>query len=342
MITCTGARLRAFMAFALLAFFGATAPALALSTPEPDERITHPRNHIAYDHGTGWNDAIHTNIQFDPAPGMAGNLFTTCGFGQGTKVWHTQSVARLPNKDGRAYFAVAQSYARGGWVSVLPTLDRERHAPLARPVLGEHAVDLLFQAHDDGQRQVPYEVPLGQRVTEDDERNAVCARRVEIDEVHGPACAPDGLANGREESQLLAILAVELGLRRPRVEPRHGPLVPLTVQVFRVVAEPLTHRRHVAGEGDHLAAHGHVAAGEALEHAPRRAHAAELVAVNATYGDERGPGLAAQHTAKLALFREIGGETRREIVRSRVRFRHAAHPLLLRRGCSDAGSTCPT
>ena len=74
MITCTGARVRASIAIAMLAAsFAAAAPALALDTPEPDERLTWPRNHIAYDHGTGWNDAIHTNIRFEPNPGMAGN-----------------------------------------------------------------------------------------------------------------------------------------------------------------------------------------------------------------------------------------------------------------------------
>ena len=39
----------------------------------------------------------------------------------GKKVWHTQHVVRLRNKNGRAYFMVAQSYQQGGWISLLQT-----------------------------------------------------------------------------------------------------------------------------------------------------------------------------------------------------------------------------
>ena len=168
MKSCTVARIRAAMAFALpalLASLAAAVPALAQVVPDLDERITFPRNHIAYDHGVGWNDAIHTDIRFDIIPGVTdGNEFTTCAGVGVHKVWHTQSVARLPNKDGRAYFAVAQSWLRGGYVSVLQTAENgyDPDTELLKPIPGGRYIwqDLYGAGNPHGEANHPGKIEV--------------------------------------------------------------------------------------------------------------------------------------------------------------------------------------
>jgi hypothetical protein len=89
---------------------------------EWDERLLMPRNYNAVNKGqleaepTG--GYIYRRNRFVAPPGTSANAFETCA---GVKTWHPQHVVRLPNKDGRAYFMVAQSGRQGGWISLLQT-----------------------------------------------------------------------------------------------------------------------------------------------------------------------------------------------------------------------------
>ncbi len=117
---------------------------------ESDERLTMPRNYFAGDRGD-WlvpvvryssffpiTNVTNGNLYTDKAcptvaqytvlalavgPLLATALIAACELSvpEPQKVWHTQHVVRLPNKNGRAYFMVAQSYKRGGWISLLQT-----------------------------------------------------------------------------------------------------------------------------------------------------------------------------------------------------------------------------
>jgi len=88
-----------------------------------DERLTMPRNYIAADSGT-WsppNGSAGVQIQglvFTNSPGLSGNYYDSAA---GKELFHPQHVVRLPNKDGRAYFMVAQSRAHNGWITLLQT-----------------------------------------------------------------------------------------------------------------------------------------------------------------------------------------------------------------------------
>jgi len=85
----------------------------------PDERLVRPQNPIAADAGQ-WGGATtrFEELVFIPGAGMWGNYYEDCG---GKELYHVQHVVRLPNKDGRAYFAVTQSRAHNGWLSVMRT-----------------------------------------------------------------------------------------------------------------------------------------------------------------------------------------------------------------------------
>jgi len=94
------------------------------------------------------------------------------------------------------------------WLCV-PRFDGERDAAVTREVRRKHTVELLLEAHDDGQRQRGHECALRERVAEERKGNAVRARRVQIDQVHRPARASDDTANRVEELELLAVLGIE-------------------------------------------------------------------------------------------------------------------------------------
>lgn len=87
-----------------------------------DERLTMPRNYIAADSGrwnlsggTRWDDLRMVNTG---AYGTSGNFYDSC---VGVELFHPQHVVRLPNKNGRAYFMVAQSRAHNGYIQVMRT-----------------------------------------------------------------------------------------------------------------------------------------------------------------------------------------------------------------------------
>ncbi|MDA7631217.1 Vps62-related protein [Verrucomicrobia bacterium] len=84
-----------------------------------DERLARPQSPIAADAGQ-WGGATtrFEELVFTPGAGMLGNYYEDCA---GTELYHVQHVVRLPNKDGRAYFAVTQSRAHNGWLSVMRT-----------------------------------------------------------------------------------------------------------------------------------------------------------------------------------------------------------------------------
>ena len=96
-----------------------------LSAPV-DERLTKPRNYVAADSGQwmGWNLANSTTkiepLHFAAAlnEGFRGSYFQTCFT---APLFHPQHVIRLPNKNGRAYFMVAQSRPLGGYIYLLET-----------------------------------------------------------------------------------------------------------------------------------------------------------------------------------------------------------------------------
>lgn len=92
-----------------------------LVTP-PDERLTRPRNYVAYDSGY-WGEVSNGTtrldiLRFEKQAEPWGSYFETC-FGQ--PLFHPQHIKRLPNKDGRAYFMGAQSYAHNGYIYLMET-----------------------------------------------------------------------------------------------------------------------------------------------------------------------------------------------------------------------------
>ncbi|WP_291992131.1 hypothetical protein [Candidatus Accumulibacter sp. ACC003] len=90
-----------------------------LSKPR-DAQLTQPKNPIANDSGAWGPTARVESFPFlnQPQLGLWGNFYDDC---VGIELFHPQHVIRLPNKDGRAYFVVAQSRAHNGWISVLET-----------------------------------------------------------------------------------------------------------------------------------------------------------------------------------------------------------------------------
>jgi len=111
-----------------------------LSAP-PDERLTKPRSYVAADSGqwslssgTTWNDLRMVNT---PLGGTWGNFYDECSFlGIGGPLFHPQHVVRLSNKNGRAYFMVAQSRAHNGYIQVMRT-DAGRLDPVTDLVISD-------------------------------------------------------------------------------------------------------------------------------------------------------------------------------------------------------------
>ena len=77
-----------------------------------------PKNNIANDSGNWGPSSKIDALTFVPNPGMWGNFYDDCA---GIELFHIQHVVRLANKNGRAFFVVAQSRAHNGWISVLET-----------------------------------------------------------------------------------------------------------------------------------------------------------------------------------------------------------------------------
>lgn len=89
----------------------------------PDTRLQHPRNYIAFDSGV-WgsvgSDALKVDTLVFERNGFIGTYYLKC-FGYDT--FHSQHVKRLPNKNGRAYFMVAQSKGHNGQIFLVETYD---------------------------------------------------------------------------------------------------------------------------------------------------------------------------------------------------------------------------
>lgn len=79
-----------------------------------------PSNSVAKDVGTWGGSTRIDRLGFvnQPQLGLWGNFYDDC---VGKELFHPQHVVRLPNKDGSAYFVVAQSRAHNGWISILRT-----------------------------------------------------------------------------------------------------------------------------------------------------------------------------------------------------------------------------
>ena len=93
-----------------------------------DQRLTYPRNNVASDSGQ-WGGAegyltnvptssVYDTLLFSNQAPFWGNFYDSCS---GVELFHPQHVQRLPNKNGRAYFAVAQSRAYNGYIYVIET-----------------------------------------------------------------------------------------------------------------------------------------------------------------------------------------------------------------------------
>jgi hypothetical protein len=105
-----------------------TAFALTIScaNAQQNTELTRPANPIANDLGIwesvgGWAPNVRTDqLGFTSTDASKGyNYYDTCG---GTiELWHPQHVVRLPNKDGRGYFMVAQSDSGGGFITLMQT-----------------------------------------------------------------------------------------------------------------------------------------------------------------------------------------------------------------------------
>lgn len=99
--------------------------------PPIDERLTKPQNHIAADAGQwGGSTTRIRSASFERnGRSMFTNFYDECGV---SKLFHPQHVVRLPNKDGRAYFAITQSRAHNGYLTVVRTYEGRMH-----PVTGK-------------------------------------------------------------------------------------------------------------------------------------------------------------------------------------------------------------
>lgn len=117
-----------------------------------DERLTKPRNYVAADSGqwakisapnaTTKVDALRFAASLDE--GYRGSYYFTCN--APTKgdlpTFHPQHVVRLPNKNGRAYFMIAQSRQLGGYIYLVETFDGvlDPVTDLVRPNAGDAAL----------------------------------------------------------------------------------------------------------------------------------------------------------------------------------------------------------
>lgn len=87
-----------------------------------DERLTKPRNYIAYDSGAWARLDSQTTAKIDKLRfsqnGFWPVWFETC-FGQ--PLFHPQHMKRLPNKDGKAYFVISGSRSHNGYLTLVET-----------------------------------------------------------------------------------------------------------------------------------------------------------------------------------------------------------------------------
>ena len=94
--------------------------------PSPiDERLTKPRNYIAYDSGAWARLDAQTTAKIEklrfsqtlPWPVHYESCF-------GHPLFHPQHMKRLPNKDGKAYFMISGSRAHNGYITLVETYPR--------------------------------------------------------------------------------------------------------------------------------------------------------------------------------------------------------------------------
>ncbi len=105
---------------AALVAFSALTRAAVVDIGPLDSTLTHPVNPVAKNFGV-WNGNVSTvvdTLEFRKN-GFKGFDYHECA---GTKQFHAQHVARLPNKNGLAYFVVTGS---GAWVSNWPLVPSE-------------------------------------------------------------------------------------------------------------------------------------------------------------------------------------------------------------------------
>lgn len=123
---------------------------------------------------------------------------------------------------------------------------------------------------------------------EEDEGEALRARGVAVDEVHGATRARNGAADLLQHLELLDVLRVERGaLGRALLDVRHARVGPHAVEVTHLIANAEPHAGEVAADRDDLALEARLPALERGKHALRRQDARALVAVNAAGDDER-------------------------------------------------------
>jgi hypothetical protein len=92
--------------------------AMISATPAITQGLLTPRNPVATDAGTWGQGSKIDELVFLNQPGMWPNFYDDCA---GVEIFHVQHVVRLKNKNGRAYFVVAQSRAHNGYISILET-----------------------------------------------------------------------------------------------------------------------------------------------------------------------------------------------------------------------------
>ncbi|MBK7950844.1 MAG: hypothetical protein IPK00_19315 [Deltaproteobacteria bacterium] len=117
---CWPTRVLLALLLGMLLFASSTARSIIV-----DERLSMPRNYVAYDSGQ-WSSPttlVNEAALIEGTPG-GGVFFSEC---LGFEEWHPQHIVRLPNKNGRAYFMYSNSNSGtpvelsfgGGWISLM-------------------------------------------------------------------------------------------------------------------------------------------------------------------------------------------------------------------------------
>ena len=92
-----------------------------LPTPV-DERLTQPRNYVAYDSGSWARIDSQTTTKIEhlrfSQNGFWPTWYESCF---GFPLFHPQHMKRLPNKDGKAYFMISGSRSHNGYLSLIET-----------------------------------------------------------------------------------------------------------------------------------------------------------------------------------------------------------------------------
>ena len=91
--------------------------------PTPiDERLTQPRNYIAYDSGSWARLDSNTTAKMEhlrfSQNGFWPTWYESCF---GFPLFHPQHIKRLPNKDGKAYFMIPGSRSHNGYLTLVET-----------------------------------------------------------------------------------------------------------------------------------------------------------------------------------------------------------------------------